>query len=100
MKGLFCWAQINRKGTKMEPKKKLSVGGVTMELIAARGYSRNKSLFAGVNYKTGGVIFFPFFWFAFWCFEKVFKVKRLLTKIEKDMGKENVVKRANISERI
>ena len=84
----------------MEPKKKLSAGGVTMELIAARGYSRNKSLFAGVNYKAGGVMFFPFFWFALWRRAKMWEVKRLLTKTEKDKGKENVVKRANISKRI
>jgi len=87
----------------MKPKNsKIAVGCdyVTMKVAAVKVSLKEEGLFGGVNYKTGGVIFFPFFWFAFLCFEKVFKAKQLLTKTEKDTGKENVIERANIDKGI
>ena len=73
---------------------------ITMDLLAARANSKNKGLFAGVNYKTGGVMFFPFVWFAFWWRQKIRKAKKLLTEAERDKGKEDVIEKEDISQEI
>jgi hypothetical protein len=73
---------------------------ITMDLLAARANSKNKGFLAGVNYKTGGVMFFPFAWFAFWWRQKICKAKQSLTKAERDKGKENVIEKADISQEL
>lgn len=81
-------------------KKTVGCDYVTTTAAAVKISLKKEGLFGGVNYKTDFFGFFPFSWFAFRRYAKMRKAKQSLTKTEKDKGKENVVERANISERI
>ena len=82
------------------PKTAADCDYVTTTVTTVKVSLKKEGLFGGINYKMDFFGFFPFSWFAFWWRAKMCKAKRLLTKAEKDKGKENVIERANIGEGI